>query len=160
MQIDETKIPASYDGQPGKCLVFYLFQLTIVNPFPYTFPIKTQCFWVLIEMYFLKYLISIFLCLLFKMFFFVSLSYHIAPYLPIDILHKNYILDLYKMTMGYSVQMQKKLQWNRFALSIPLRGRRSPVAPFSCSDVKSYGKEKYSFIHILYSLIIHCFNSK
>ena len=25
------------------------------------------------------------------------------------ILHKNYILDLYKMTMGYPVQMQKKL---------------------------------------------------
>ena len=35
-----------------------------------------------------------------------------------------------------------------------------PVAPFSCQDVKSYGKEKYSVIHILYSLIIHYFNSK
>ena len=47
----------------------YLFQFTIVNPFPYTFPIKNQCFLVLIEMYFLKYLISMFLWLLFKMFF-------------------------------------------------------------------------------------------
>ena len=27
---------------------------------------------------------------------------------------------------------------------MPLKGSRSPVAPFLCSDVKSYGKEKYS----------------
>ena len=38
----------------------HLFQLTIVNPFPYTLPIKNQRFLVLMEMYFLKYLISIF----------------------------------------------------------------------------------------------------
>ena len=50
-----------------------------------------------------------------------------------------------------------------------LRGRTSPVAPFSGQDVKSYGKEKYSrnanayalaVIHILYSFNIHYFNSK
>ena len=41
--------------------------------------------------------------------FLMSRSYHIAPYLSIDILHKNYILNLYKMTISYSVQMQKKL---------------------------------------------------
>ena len=87
-------------------------------------------------------------------------SYHIAPHLYIDVLHKNYILDLSKMTMGYSVQIVKKLQWNRFALSMPLRGSGSPVAPFSRRAVKSYGKEKYSVIHFSYSLIIHYFNSK
>ena len=34
-----------------------------------------------------------------------------------------------------------------------------PLEPFSGQDVKSYGKEKYSVIHISYSLIIHCFDS-
>ena len=43
---------------------------------------------------------------------------------------------------------------------MPLRGRTSPVVPFLCSDIKSYGKEKYSVIHILYSFNIHCFNGK
>ena len=47
--------------------------------------------------------------------------------------------------------------YNSWTTAMPLRGDRSPVAPFLCSGVKSYGKEKYSFIHILYSLIIHCF---
>ena len=32
--------------------------------------------------------------------------------------------------------------------------------PFLCSDVKSYGKEKYSIIHILYSFNIHYFSCK
>ena len=50
--------------------------------------------------------------------------------------------------------------YNSWTMTMPLRGRRSPVAPFSCSDVKSYGKEKYSVIHFSYSLIIHCFNGK
>ena len=65
MKIDETdigiKIPASYDGQPGKLFnCFHFFQFTTVNPFPYTLPIKNQCFLVLMEIYFLKYLMSIF----------------------------------------------------------------------------------------------------
>ena len=50
--------------------------------------------------------------------------------------------------------------YNSWTTIMPLRGRTSPVAPFSDQDMKSYGKEKYSVIHILYSLIIHCFNSK
>ena len=46
------------------------------------------------------------------MFFFIFFDVNIISYrafLSIDILHKNYTLDLYKMTMGYFVQMQKKL---------------------------------------------------
>ena len=50
--------------------------------------------------------------------------------------------------------------YNSWTTIMPLIGRRSPVAPFLCQDVKSYGKEKYSVIHISYSLIIHCFNGK
>ena len=42
----------------------------------------------------------------------------------------------------------------------PLWGCTSPIAPFLCSDVKSYGKEKYSVIHFSYSFNIHCFNGK
>ena len=50
--------------------------------------------------------------------------------------------------------------YNSWTTPMPLRGSRSPVAPFLCSDVKSYGKEKYSVIRFSYSLIIHCFNGK
>ena len=50
--------------------------------------------------------------------------------------------------------------YNSCTTIMPLRGRTSPVALFLCSDVKSYGKEKYSVIQFSYSLIIHCFNSK
>ena len=59
--------------------------------------------------------------------------------------------------------------YNSWTTEMPLRVRTSPVSPFLGSDVKSYGKEKYSrnanayalaVIHILYSLIIHCFNCK
>ena len=101
----------------------HFFQLIIVNPFPYTFPIKNQCFLVLTEMYFLKYLISIFFISPFSkcFLFLLSRSYHIVPHLSIDILHKNYILELYKMTMGYSVQIQKKLQCRSEALRAPQR---------------------------------------
>ena len=50
--------------------------------------------------------------------------------------------------------------YNSWTTAMPLRGRTSPIAPFLCSDVKSYGKEKYSVIRFLCSLIIHCFNGK
>ena len=50
--------------------------------------------------------------------------------------------------------------YNSWTTIMPLRGRTSPVAPFLCQDVKSYGKEKYSVIQFSYSLIIHCFDSK
>ena len=50
--------------------------------------------------------------------------------------------------------------YNSWTMTIPLRGSRSPVSPFLGQDVKSYGKEKYSVIHVLCSLIIHCFNGK
>ena len=50
--------------------------------------------------------------------------------------------------------------YNSWTAPMPLRGRRSPVAPFLCLDVKTYGKEKYSVIHISYSFNIHCFNGK
>ena len=50
--------------------------------------------------------------------------------------------------------------YNSWTTIMPLRGRRSPVEPFLGQDVKSYGKEKYSVIHILCSFNIHCFDSK
>ena len=50
--------------------------------------------------------------------------------------------------------------YNSWTTAMPLRGRRSPVAPFLCSDVKTYGKEKYSVIQFSYNLIIHCFDGK
>ena len=50
--------------------------------------------------------------------------------------------------------------YNSWTTTMPLRGRTSPVAPFLCSDVILYAWTFYSVIHILYSLIIHCFDSK
>ena len=50
--------------------------------------------------------------------------------------------------------------YNSWTTIMPLWGRRSPVAPFLCSNVKSYGKEKYSIIRFLYGFNIHCFNGK
>ena len=50
--------------------------------------------------------------------------------------------------------------YNSWTMAMPLRGRTSPVAPFSGQDVILYAWSFYSVIHILYSLIIHCFNSK
>ena len=40
----------------------------------------------------------------------------------IDVLHKNYILELYKMTIEYSVQILKKLQYRCEALRAVLSG--------------------------------------
>ena len=45
-------------------------------------------------------------------------------------------------------------------VAMPLRGAQSRFKRFLSSDVKSYGKEKYSVIHILYNFIIHCFDNK
>ena len=50
--------------------------------------------------------------------------------------------------------------WTTEKATMPLRGHTSPVEPFSGQDIKSYGKEKYSVIHILYSFNIHCFIGK
>ena len=50
--------------------------------------------------------------------------------------------------------------YNSWTTTMPLRGRRSPVAPFYDQDVILYAWSFYSVIHILYSLIIHCFNGK
>ena len=59
--------------------------------------------------------------------------------------------------------------YNSWTTTMPLWGSRSPVAPFLCSDVKSYGKEKYSrnanayalaVIRFSYSFNIHYFNGK
>ena len=47
-----------------------------------------------------------------------------------------------------------------WTMTMPLRGSQSRFKPFSGQDIKSYGKEKYSVIHVLCSLIIHCFNGK
>ena len=75
MQIDETdigiKIPASYDGQPGKmfhCL--NLFSININHNAKFFFVIFTR-----------------------------------TPHLSIDVLNKNYILELYKMTICEYVQI-------------------------------------------------------
>lgn len=50
--------------------------------------------------------------------------------------------------------------YNSWTTAIPFRGPTSPVAPFLGRTVKTYGKEKYSVIHILYNFNIHCFDSK
>ena len=50
--------------------------------------------------------------------------------------------------------------YNSWTTIMPLRGAQSRFKPFSDQDVKSYGKEKYSDIHFLYSFNIHCFNGK
>ena len=59
--------------------------------------------------------------------------------------------------------------YNNWTTAMPLRGRTSPVAPFLCRAVKTYGKEKYSrnanayalaVIHFSYSFNIYCFDSE
>ena len=120
MQIDETKIPASYDGQPGKMFSFYSFvpinnsesfSIYISDQKPMLFSFKRNIFFVVSDIHmFISPFQNVFLFLL------MSISYNIAPYLPIDVLHKNYILYLYKMTMGYYVQIVKKLQCRSEAL--------------------------------------------
>ena len=50
--------------------------------------------------------------------------------------------------------------YNSRTTIMPLRGAQSHFKRFSDQDVKSYCKEKYSVIHILYSFNIHCFNGK
>ena len=50
--------------------------------------------------------------------------------------------------------------WTTEKAAMPLWGAQSRFKPFLCSDVKSYGKEKYSIIRFSYSLIIRCFNGK
>ena len=49
---------------------------------------------------------------------------------------------------------------NSWTTAMPLKGAQSRFKRFSGQAVKSYGKEKYSVIHILYSFNIHCFNGK
>ena len=74
----------------------------------------------------------------------------------IKILHKKVRLILCNMTKWIFLF----IVYHSWTTAMPLRGRRSPVEPFLCSGVKSYGKEKYSVIHFSYSLIIHCFHGK
>ena len=50
--------------------------------------------------------------------------------------------------------------YNSWTTIMPFRGSRSPVEPFSDQNVFLYARSFYSVIHILYSLIIHCFNGK
>ena len=113
MQIDETKIPASYDGQPGKCFVFYSFvpinnsesfSIYVSDQKPMLFSFNGNIFFEVsnIHIFYISFSKCFFI-------FLMSRSYHIAPHLSVDVLHKNYILELYKTTMGYSVQIPKKL---------------------------------------------------
>ena len=50
--------------------------------------------------------------------------------------------------------------YNSWTTIMPLRGYRSPVAPFLCSDVILYARYFYSIIQFSYSFNIHCFNGK
>ena len=50
--------------------------------------------------------------------------------------------------------------WTSKKATMPLWGAQSRFKRFLGQDVKSYGKEKYSVIRFLYSLIIHYFDSK
>ena len=50
--------------------------------------------------------------------------------------------------------------YNSWTTAMPLRGAQSRFKRVLGSDMKSYGKEKYSVIHFLYSFNIHCFNGK
>ena len=50
--------------------------------------------------------------------------------------------------------------YNSWTMIMPLRGAQSRFKPFLCQDVFLYAWYFYSVIHILYSLIIHCFNGK
>ena len=50
--------------------------------------------------------------------------------------------------------------YNSWTVTIPLRGAQSRFKRFLGQDVFLYARSFYSVIHILYSLIIHCFNSK
>ena len=133
MQIDGMnigiKIPASYDGQPGKLLphiIIFLvndghFQIAaadVSNDFSITNKITACNVNVIIidavtfrRAVFVEHpaseitgLSHIFHCS--KPSFSLICIYRI--HLSIDILHKNYILALYKMTMDYSVQILKK----------------------------------------------------
>ena len=93
------------------------------------------------------------------MFFLFSLmprSYNIAPHLSIDILYKNYILDLYKMTIGYSVQILKKTTMKPlrafYAAMRPYKPR-SAVFVFRCKIIRQRKVFRYTlFIQFQYSL--------
>ena len=50
--------------------------------------------------------------------------------------------------------------YNSRTTIMPLWGAQNRFKLFLGQDVKTYGKEKYSVIHILYSFNIHCFNGK
>ena len=116
MQIDGMdigiKIPASYDGQPGKCLQSLFipinnsesFSIYISDQKPMFFSFNGNIFFEVSNIHiFMPPFQNVFYL------FLMSRSYHIASFLSIDILHKNYLLELYKMTMGYSVQIQKSI---------------------------------------------------
>ena len=82
---------------------------------------------------------------------------HQLPEKSIDLLHKKARLILCRLTKRIFLYI---IVYNSWAMAMPLRGAQSPVAPFLCQDVKSYGKEKYSVIQFSCSLIIHCFSGK
>ena len=84
-----------------------------------------------------------------------GLIIHQRRQMSIALLHKKVRLILCKLTRWIFLYI---IVYNSCTMAMLLRGRTSPVAPFSGQDVILYVRSFYSVILFLYSFIIHCFN--
>jgi hypothetical protein len=75
----------------------------------------------------------------------------------IKILHKKSAADFMQIAEMDIIYIIVYYSWTTAML---LRGARSPITRILDQDVKTYGKDKYLFIHILYNFNIHCFDIK